>query len=63
MTAALPGESFTAGLSICYDLRFPELFRAQVNRGANLLLLPAAFTATTGRDHWEMLVRARAIEN
>ena len=63
VTAALPGESFTAGLSICYDLRFPELFRAQVNRGANLLLLPAAFTATTGRDHWEVLLRARAIEN
>ena len=63
MTAALPGESFTAGLSICYDLRFPELFRAQVNRGANLLLLPAAFTTTTGRDHWEVLLRARAIEN
>jgi deaminated glutathione amidase len=63
VTAALPGESFTAGLSICYDLRFPELFRAQVNQGANLLLLPAAFTVTTGRDHWEVLLRARAIEN
>ena len=63
VTAALPGESFTAGLSICYDLRFPELFRAQVSRGANLLLLPAAFTVTTGRDHWEVLLRARAIEN
>jgi deaminated glutathione amidase len=63
VTAALPGESFTAGLSICYDLRFPELFRAQVSQGANLLLLPAAFTATTGRDHWEALLRARAIEN
>ena len=63
VTAALPGESFTAGLAICYDLRFPELFRAQVSRGANLFLLPAAFTVNTGRDHWEVLLRARAIEN
>jgi predicted amidohydrolase len=63
VTAVLPGASFTAGLAICYDLRFPELFRAQVSRGANLILLPAAFTATTGRDHWEVLLRARAIEN
>jgi predicted amidohydrolase len=63
VTVALPGESFTAGMAICYDLRFPELFRVQVSRGANLILLPAAFTATTGRDHWEVLVRARAIEN
>ncbi len=63
VTAALPGESFTLGLAICYDLRFPELFRAQVSQGANLLLLPAAFTLTTGRDHWEVLLRARAIEN
>jgi deaminated glutathione amidase len=63
VTAALPGESFTAGLAVCYDLRFPELFRAQVNRGANLILLPAAFTLRTGRDHWEVLLRARAVEN
>jgi len=63
ITVALPGAPFTAGLAICYDLRFPELFRAQVSRGANLILLPAAFTATTGRDHWEVLLRARAIEN
>ena len=49
------------GLSVCYDLRFPELFRA---RGAvNLIILPAAFTYTTGRAHWEVLLRARAIEN
>ncbi|MHB8067253.1 MAG: carbon-nitrogen hydrolase family protein [Desulfobaccales bacterium] len=59
----LPGTPFTAGLAICYDLRFPELFRALTAQGANLLLLPAAFTLTTGRDHWEVLVRARAIEN
>lgn len=63
VTAALPGTFFSAGMAICYDLRFPELFRMQVNQGANLILLPAAFTATTGRDHWEVLLRARAIEN
>ncbi len=63
VTAALPGTAFTAGLAICYDLRFPELFRALSARGANLFLLPAAFTLTTGRDHWEILLRARAIEN
>lgn len=61
--ARLPGTPFTAGLAICYDLRFPELFRALVAQGADLILLPAAFTLTTGRDHWEVLVRARAIEN
>ncbi len=63
VTAALPGAPFTAGLAICYDLRFPELFRALVDRGADLIFLPAAFTLATGRDHWEVLVRARAIEN
>jgi len=59
----LPGTPFTAGLSICYDLRFPELFRALVAQGADLIFLPAAFTFATGRDHWEVLLRARAIEN
>ncbi len=59
----LPGTPFTAGLGICYDLRFPELFRALVAQGADLLLLPSAFTLATGRDHWEVLLRARAIEN
>jgi nitrilase len=49
------------GLSICYDLRFPELYRAM--RGVDLILAPSAFTATTGKAHWETLVRARAIEN
>jgi predicted amidohydrolase len=63
VTVALPGTSFTAGLAICYDLRFPELFRTQISQGANLILLPAAFTARTGRDHWEVLLRARAVEN
>jgi predicted amidohydrolase len=53
----------TAGLSVCYDLRFPELFRILAVRGARLLIVPSAFTLTTGRDHWEVLLRARAIEN
>jgi predicted amidohydrolase len=51
------------GLSICYDLRFPELYRILAVRGARILALPAAFTLATTRDHWEPLVRARAIEN
>jgi predicted amidohydrolase len=51
------------GLSICYDLRFPELFRAEVQGGADVLTVPAAFTLHTGRDHWHALLRARAIEN
>lgn len=50
------------GLSICYDLRFSALYAALVDRGANVLLVPAAFTLTTGKDHWEVLLRARAIE-
>lgn len=51
------------GLSVCYDLRFPELYREQTKRGATLLTVPAAFTLMTGKDHWEVLLRARAIEN
>ncbi|CAN5506688.1 carbon-nitrogen hydrolase family protein [soil metagenome] len=51
------------GLSICYDLRFPELYRILALRGADVLTVPSAFTATTGRAHWEVLLRARAIEN
>jgi predicted amidohydrolase len=51
------------GLAICYDLRFPELFRILALRGAEAIILPAAFTMTTGKDHWEVLIRARAIEN
>ncbi len=50
------------GLSICYDLRFPELYRALVDRGADLIAVPAAFTASTGEAHWHILLRARAIE-
>ncbi len=59
----LPGTPFTAGLAVCYDLRFPELFRALAAKGADLLFVPAAFTRTTGPHHWEVLLRARAIEN
>ena len=51
------------GLSVCYDLRFPELYRRLVAAGAELLSVPAAFTGPTGRAHWEILLRARAIEN
>lgn len=51
------------GLSICYDLRFPELFRQLVDKGAQVLTVPAAFTLQTGKDHWEVLLRARAIES
>jgi deaminated glutathione amidase len=51
------------GLSICYDLRFPEVFRVLAVRGARAIALPSAFTLPTTRDHWEVLVRARAIEN
>jgi deaminated glutathione amidase len=51
------------GLSICYDLRFPELYRALAAAGAVMLAVPAVFTERTGRDHWEPLLRARAIEN
>jgi predicted amidohydrolase len=51
------------GMSVCYDLRFPELYRILTLRGAELLTVPAAFTLPTTRDHWEVLVRARAIEN
>ena len=51
------------GLTICYDLRFPELFRAEADQGADITVVPAAFTEATGRDHWELLLRARAVEN
>ena len=51
------------GLSICYDLRFPELYRSLALAGAELLTVPAAFTLTTGKDHWQVLLQARAIEN
>ena len=51
------------GLTVCYDLRFPELYRALATLGAEVITIPSAFTLFTGKDHWEVLVRARAIEN
>lgn len=51
------------GLSVCYDVRFPELYRLLALRGAEVLAVPAAFTLQTGKDHWELLLRARAVEN
>jgi nitrilase len=59
----LPTPAGTVGLSVCYDLRFPELYRRLVAAGAEVLVVPSAFTAPTGRAHWETLLRARAIEN
>lgn len=56
-------EGHTAGLTICYDIRFPELYRELAERGAEIVFLPAAFMLYTGKDHWEPLIRARAIEN
>jgi deaminated glutathione amidase len=60
---AVDVDGWTVGLSVCYDLRFPELYRILALRGADLLVVPAAFTLATGRDHWELLLRARAVEN
>jgi nitrilase len=70
-TSIEPGEDIVAvdtelgriGLAVCYDLRFPELFRALLARGAEILVLPSAFTETTGAAHWHLLCRARAVEN
>lgn len=61
VTADVDGH--TVGMSICYDLRFPELYRQLALEGAEILLVPAAFTMFTGKDHWHVLLRARAIEN
>jgi deaminated glutathione amidase len=60
VVAAVGG--WKVGLSVCYDLRFPELYRALTDRGAEVLIVPAAFTLVTGKDHWHVLLRARAIE-
>ena len=57
------GHTWCVGLSVCYDLRFPELYRQHARAGADLLLVPSAFTYTTGQAHWELLLRARAVEN
>ena len=60
---ALPGDAgLNLGLTICYDLRFPDLFSHLRSLGADVILVPSAFTVETGRDHWEVLLRARAIE-
>jgi nitrilase len=63
VVAAAGPEPWRVGLSICYDVRFPELYRALSADGASVLTVPAAFTATTGAAHWHVLLRARAIEN
>ena len=60
---ARDGSAWRVGLSVCYDLRFPELYRAHARAGADVLLVPSAFTHTTGQAHWEVLLRARAVEN
>ena len=60
---ALAGGMPGSGMSICYDVRFPELYRALAARGAQVIAVPTAFTLATTRDHWEVLLRARAIEN
>ena len=57
------GHVWRVGMSVCYDLRFPELYRQYADAGAHLLLAPSAFTYTTGQDHWSLLLRARAVEN
>jgi predicted amidohydrolase len=62
VVSALTGGT-KLGMSICYDLRFPELYRTLSSRGAQVISVPAAFTLATTRDHWEVLLRARAIEN
>lgn len=61
--ALMDVEGFRTALTICFDLRFPGLFQTLASRGADLFLLPSASTATTSRDHWEPLLKARAIEN
>lgn len=58
----VPLDPFTLGFSICYDMRFPKLYNALANAGANLIAVPAAFTVPTGQAHWHVLLRARAIE-
>ena len=60
---ARDGHRWRIGLSVCYDLRFPELYRHHARAGADLMLVPSAFTHTTGQAHWEVLLRARAVEN
>jgi deaminated glutathione amidase len=61
--ALVEAEGWKVGLTVCYDLRFPELYRILAVEGAELITVPAAFTLFTGKDHWELLARARAVEN
>jgi predicted amidohydrolase len=63
MDGIAQGADVRLGLSICFDLRFPELYRELAAAGAVIMAVPANFTEATGRDHWEVLLRARAIEN
>ncbi len=63
IVSSVLADGINLGMAICYDLRFPELFRVLALRGARVVALPAAFTLPTTRDHWEPLIRARAIEN
>ena len=63
MPVALQADVLRVGLSVCYDLRFPELYRALMSPPCDLICVPSAFTFTTGQAHWEVLLRARAIEN
>jgi predicted amidohydrolase len=62
-TLVCDAEGWRVGLSVCYDVRFPELYRILALAGAELVTVPAAFTLFTGKDHWELLLRARAVEN
>jgi len=62
-TNVCDAEGWRVGLTVCYDLRFPELYRILALQGAELVTVPAAFTLYTGKDHWELLLRARAVEN
>jgi predicted amidohydrolase len=61
--AVADADGVKIGMTVCYDLRFPELYRALEARGARIVTVPAAFTVPTGKDHWHVLLRARAIEN
>jgi predicted amidohydrolase len=61
--AAFDADGLRVGLSVCYDLRFPELYRSLMTPPCDLIVVPSAFTYTTGLAHWELLLRARAVEN
>ncbi len=63
LDATIDGHALRIGFSVCYDLRFPELYRAMMQPPCDLICVPAAFTYTTGQAHWELLLRARAVEN